>query len=116
PGFDRRKDPFAELLRSLAQIPGDRESGLRRLFSFGPFRRPEPAHGAEGTAEGTAEGVTLGSASRASRRHLTRLLRGAVLNARRGRLMEGLAAAAQLAPLALSVAPYLVAVHQLHKD
>jgi hypothetical protein len=30
--------------------------------------------------------------------------------------MEGLAAAAQLAPLALSVAPYLVAVHQLHKD
>lgn len=30
--------------------------------------------------------------------------------------MEGLSAISQLAPLALSLAPYLVAVHQLHKD
>jgi hypothetical protein len=30
--------------------------------------------------------------------------------------MEGLASVSQLAPLALSVAPYLVAVHSLHKD
>jgi hypothetical protein len=112
PGFDRRKDPFAELLRGLAQIPAGRERGWRRLFSFGPFARPETPD----IAGGITEGITLGSASRASRRHLARLLRGAVLNARRGRIMEGLAAAAQLAPLALSVAPYLVAVHQLHKD
>jgi predicted metal-dependent phosphoesterase TrpH len=105
PGFDRRKDPFAELLRSLAQVPA-RE---RRFFSFGPFRRrPEAA--------APVESLTLGSASRASRRHFARLLRGVVLNARRGRIMEGLGAVAQLAPLALSVAPYLVAVHQLHKD
>ncbi|HEY2737447.1 MAG TPA: glycosyltransferase [Thermoanaerobaculia bacterium] len=62
------------------------------------------------------ESATLGSASRASRRHLAGLLRGVVRNARRGRLMEGLAAVSQLAPLALSLAPYLVAVHQLHKD
>ena len=44
------------------------------------------------------------------------MLRDFVRHARRGRLMEGLGAVAQLAPLALSVAPYLVAVHSLHKD
>jgi hypothetical protein len=116
PGFARRKDPFAELLRGLAQVPaGDRgpEGGLRRLFAFRPFAGRRP--GAAETTE-TQERATLGSASRASRRHLARLLRGFVLNARRGRLMEGLAAVAQLAPLAVSIAPYLVAVHQLHKD
>lgn len=116
PGFDRRKDPFAELLRGLAQVPeadSGRERGWRRLFACGPFvrRRTALPEAAE-----VRESITLGSASRASRRHLARLLRSALLNARRGRLMEGLAAAAQLAPLALSVAPYLVAVHQLHKD
>jgi len=116
PGFDRRKDPFAELLRSLAQVPaanGGPESGLRRLFSFRPFAGRRPA---QPESRETQERATLGSASRASRRHLARLLRGFVLNARRGRLMEGLAAVAQLAPLAVSIAPYLVAVHQLHKD
>lgn len=106
PGFDRRKDPFAALMRSLAQVPQepDRPSGWRRLFSFGaaPVKAPESA--------------TLSSASRASRRHLARLLRGFVWHARRGRLMEGLAAVSQLAPLALSLAPSLIAVHQLHKD
>src|SRR6185369_14313285 len=80
PGFDRRKDPFAALMRSLAQVPQepDRPSGWRRLFSFGaaPVKAPESA--------------TLSSASRASRRHLARLLRGFVWHARRGRLMEGL--------------------------
>jgi len=62
------------------------------------------------------EQATFGSASRASQKHLAKMLRDFVRHARRGRLMEGLGAAAQLAPLALSVAPYLVAVHSLHKD
>jgi len=114
PGFDRRKDPFAELMRSLAQVPPDSQrpgsepvSGWRRFFTFGAAKAETPE---------TLESATLGSASRASRRHLAGLLRGVVRNARRGRFMEGLAAASQLAPLALSLAPYLIAVHQLHKD
>lgn len=102
-GLELRKDPFSVLLRGLALgAPPERP---RRWWSWRtpPETRP-------------AEQATFGSASRASQKHLARMVRGFVCHARRGRLMEGLAAVSQLAPLALSVAPYLVAVHSLHKD
>jgi len=99
-GLDCRKDPFSMLLRGLAEARDPRPRW--RLWN-----RP---------AVQPAEQATFGSASRASQKHLARMLRDFVRHARRGRLMEGLAAVSQLAPLALSVAPYLVAVHSLHKD
>ena len=104
-GLERRSDPFSRLLRGLA-LPGAAEE--RRWDLWGWRRRQEPAV--------PAERATFGTASRASQKHLSRMLRDFARHARRGRLMEGLAAAAQLAPFALSVAPHLVAVHSLHKD
>lgn len=112
-GIERRTDPFAGLLRSLAlghPPERNRERPLwKRIWSWRPETR-----GAGDVSQ--AEQATFGSASRASEKHLGKLLRGFVRHARRGRLMEGLASVSQLAPLALSVAPYLVAVHSLHKD
>lgn len=102
-GLERRNDPFSRLLRGLA-LPGSLEE--RRWF-WGWRRNQAPA---------PAERATFGAASRASQKHLARMLRGFVRHARRGRLMEGLGSVAQLAPFALSVAPHLVAVCSLHKD
>lgn len=107
-GLERRKDPFSTLLRGLALgVPAAETRSERRWPGWRLWRRPEPQ---------AAERATFGSASRASQKHLAKMLHGFVRHARRGRLMEGLAAVSQLAPLALSVAPYLVAVHSLHKD
>ena len=107
-GLERRNDPFSELLRSLALPGSSRGAAGLAPAGAGPSRRKaEP---------GPAERATFGAASRASQKHLARMLRDFVRHARRGRLMEGLASVAQLAPFALSVAPHLVAVHSLHKD
>lgn len=103
-GLERRNDPFSRLLRGLA-LPVTSE---KRHWFWG-WRRPQ-------TPPAPAERATFGSASRASQKHLARMLRDFVRHARRGRLMEGLASVAQLAPFALSVAPHLVAVCSLHKD
>ena len=103
PFVELRNDPFSRLLRGLA-LPGSEE----RCWRFWGWRRP--------ALPVPAEQATFSAASRASQKHLARMLRDFVRHARRGRLMEGLASVAQLAPFALSVAPHLVAVHSLHKD
>lgn len=106
-GLERRKDPFSTLLRGLALgVEPARDRPRLRWSSLWSWRSPQPP----------VEQSTFGSASRASQKHLAKMVRGFVRHARRGRVMEGLASISQLAPLALSVAPYLVAVHSLHKD
>lgn len=108
-GLERRTDPFSTLLRGLALGTPSEQSGERRWRLWG-WRAP--------TAPSVqpAERATFGSASRASQKHLAKMLRGFVRHARRGRIMEGLSSVSQLAPLALSLAPHLVAMHSLHKD
>jgi hypothetical protein len=123
-----RKDPFAGLLRALALVPGEPErprGGLiGRLASFsgsltGKLRNL--GHGSEGAsstapAPASAERGMFRSANRASQKHVMSLLRGFLRHARRGDLSGGLSALSHLAPLAVSVAPYLVALHAQHKD
>jgi hypothetical protein len=113
-GIERRTDPFAELLRGLALGHPPERSRERPLWKRIWSWRAAETRSAGDMAQ--AEQATFGSASRACEKHLGKLLRGFVRHARRGRLMEGLASVSQLAPLALSVAPYMVAVHSLHKD
>jgi hypothetical protein len=108
-GLERRNDPFSTLLRGLALGAPPEPSRERRWRLWG-WRAPQPP------LAQAAERATFGSASRASEKHLAKMLRGFVRHARRGRLMEGLSSISQLAPLALSLAPHLVAVHSLHKD
>lgn len=96
-----RNDPFSQLLRELGVKPRDKAApGL----AF--FRR----------AAQTVEDATFGTASKASQKSLASLLAGVVRHLRRGRLGEALAALSHLAPLALSIAPYLVALKAQHKD
>ncbi|HEX4961327.1 MAG TPA: hypothetical protein VF173_10850 [Thermoanaerobaculia bacterium] len=82
-----RNDPFAVLLRTLAQGPA--ASGDRR---------------------------TVMAARKAQRESLAKLARGVLRPLRRGRLAECLAAVSHLAPLALSAAPYVMALRAQHKD
>ncbi len=117
-----RKDPFAELLRGLAQRPAEREPerrpglrdrlaqvvafpGARRSSSLPPSVTSEPA-----------DRATLTAAGRAHRDLFSALARDFVRQLRRGRLAESLSAVSHLAPLALSVAPYLVSLHAHNKD
>lgn len=102
PLLGQRRDPFARLLRSLAEGPKP-----RRSFAFLPALRRAPE---------TPDRATFGFASRASRSALLDLLRGAVRHGRRGRLPEALGSLAHLAPLALAAAPYLVALEAQHRD
>ena len=114
-----RKDPFAELLRSLALAPSgtpepERPAGLRgRLAQVVAWRSTGAAVESEA---GPVDRLTFGSANRASQEALAALMRGFVRHARRGRLAESLASVAHLAPLALSIAPYLVSLQAQHKD
>lgn len=116
-GITHRKDPFAELLRSLAGVPGaPARSRLAAVVPFPGSRRRATAAEQEPPRE-TVDRSTFDAASRASREHLAGLLGGFVAQMRRGRLDESLAAAAaQLAPLALTFAPFLVALQAQHKD
>lgn len=117
-----RKDPFAELLRSLAQGPSpEREPEEGRTTLRGRLAQVVPFPGSWRRAEETPAAVpvdrlTFGEAGRAARESLSALVRDFVRHARRGRLSEGLASIAHLAPLALSIAPYLVSLHAQHKD
>lgn len=114
-----RKDPFAELLRSLAQRPVEHEAersvGLRerlaQVVAFPGARRPA----ADAPAE-PVDRVTFAHAGRAHRDSLTSFAKDFVRQLRRGRLADSLGALTHLAPLALSVAPYLVSLHAQHKD
>jgi|GEM_PF-30439 len=155
-GLGSRRDPFGELLRSLALGEGGesgvlgapgrvgrsgRARGLVDLLAPGG-RRPRAGksngngngaghgHGAgNGSGDGTSCGAPAGAstepadrasfdaANRASQEVANALLAGFVRNASSGRLAESLAAAgAQLAPLAITLAPYLVALQAQHKD
>jgi glycosyltransferase involved in cell wall biosynthesis/predicted metal-dependent phosphoesterase TrpH len=111
-GLGHRKDPFSELLRSLG-LGGGRPAAASRLRSFAGLRGAAP--GSSSTA--AVDRATFDSANRASQEIATALIDGFSRNLRRGRLAESLAAgAAQLAPLALTLAPYLVALQAQHKD
>jgi len=75
--------------------------------------------GSRATAPSTepADRGAFDAANRASQEIANALLSGFVRHARHGRLAESLAAAAaQLAPLAITLAPYLVALQAQHKD
>ncbi len=115
-----RRDPFAELLRGLAQRPVEREperrAGLRgrlaQVVTF-PGARPSSRYSA---ASEPADRATFAAAGRAHRDSFSSLARDFVRQLRRGRLAESLSAVSHLAPLALSMAPYLVSLHTQHKD
>lgn len=124
-----RKDPFAELLRRLARattaddgterVPVTLRERFSRVFPFSAGRRraDESATSPAGRPDRpAADRHTFGAANRASRESLSSLVRGFVLHARRGRLSDSLGALAHLAPLAVSVTPYLVSIHAQHKD
>lgn len=119
-----RKDPFAELLRNLAQPaaqPGvqpeeERAGGLReRLAQVIAFPGPRRPAATQDPAE-TVDRQTFAAAGRAQRESLSSMIDGFVRHLRRGRLSESLSALTHLAPLALSAAPYLVALQAQHKD
>ncbi|HYL05847.1 MAG TPA: glycosyltransferase [Thermoanaerobaculia bacterium] len=121
-GLGSRKDPFGELLRNLAKDPADaagrRGRGFVDLLSSAG-RRPA-ATGRREAPAGAPEPVdraTFAAANRASQDIANTLMSSFVRHARRGHLAESLAAAAgQLAPLAVTLAPYLVALQAQHKD
>ncbi len=107
-GLGSRRDPFGELLRHLAVGDGGANAS--------------PAGGRRGAAAAAtstepADRAAFDTANRASQEIADALLRDLVRHARHGRLAESLgAAAAQLAPLAITLAPYLVALQAQHKD
>jgi hypothetical protein len=118
-----RKDPFAELLRSLAQPgaqpgtrhPEEERPGLRgrlaQVIAFPGTKRAPAGDPAE-----TVDRQTFTAAGKAQRESISSLIEGFVRHLRRGRLSESLSALTHLAPLALSAAPYLVALQAQHKD
>jgi len=67
-------------------------------------------------ARGPADRATFTAAGRAHRESLSSLSRDFLRQLQRGRVGESLSALSHLAPLALSVAPYLVSLHAQHKD
>ena len=114
-----RKDPFAELLRSLAQPgaqPEEERAGLRgrlaQVIAFPGTRRATPA----GDSAETVDRQTFTAAGKAQRESISSLVEDFVRHLRRGRLSECLSALTHLAPIALSAAPYLVALQAQHKD
>jgi glycosyltransferase involved in cell wall biosynthesis len=120
-GLGSRRDPFGELLSRLAVGDGGAKG------SPSPGRRGRGIGSAGGVAAGAAavaaastepaDRAAFDTANRASQEIADALLRDLVRHARHGRLAESLgAAAAQLAPLAITLAPYLVALQAQHKD
>lgn len=119
-GLGSRTDPFGELLSSLA-LGGGATAGGRRGGGFARRWRTGAMAGAGAQSRPeerpAVERSTFQAADRASQAIAKALMRGFVRHARRGHLAESLgAAAAQLAPLAVAVAPYLVALQAQHKD
>jgi len=112
PLLSDRKDPFARLLKALATPPAANpaEAATRRSFVLLPGRRRT------GAAGRTPDQATFGFASEASRKALAELLQDFVREIRRGRLSRCLGAAANLAPFALTLSPFLVALHAQHRD
>jgi glycosyltransferase involved in cell wall biosynthesis len=134
-GLGSRRDAVGELLHSLAVDAGIRagagNGGGGRADTGNAAGSGRPGEGRQGrgmwrglgrgrrgaAAGAAANRATFEAASRASQEIATNLARGFARNVRRGRLAEGLAAgAAQLGPLAVTLAPYLVALQAQHKD
>ncbi|HZF10893.1 MAG TPA: hypothetical protein VFE33_19055 [Thermoanaerobaculia bacterium] len=119
PLLSDRSDPFARLLQLLATPPTvtAEPPARRRLFflSAPGRRRKRPAAPAAGAGT-TPDQETFGFASQASRRALQGLLEDFAREIRRGRLSRCLGAAANLAPFALTLSPFLVALHAQHRD
>jgi glycosyltransferase involved in cell wall biosynthesis len=119
-GGDRGGRGFADLLavgRRRGREGGDQlERGHDREGEGGPRGAARELQG--GRAERTAgERATFAAANRASQEIAQALMNAFSSHLRRGRLAEGLgAAAAQLAPLAVTVAPFLVSLQAQHKD
>ncbi|HEV3074810.1 MAG TPA: glycosyltransferase, partial [Thermoanaerobaculia bacterium] len=118
-GLGSRRDPFGELLRHLAVGDGganaSRSEGRRGRGIGGAAAGAAGAAAAASTEP--ADRAAFDTANRASQEIADALLRDLVRHARHGRLAESLgAAAAQLAPLAITLAPYLVALQAQHKD
>jgi glycosyltransferase involved in cell wall biosynthesis len=121
-GLGSRRNPFGELLHGLAHG----SAGRRRHASSGSggsssAATAAPRGGGRAAAqagdEPAIDRLTFEAANRASQEAANALFDGFLHHARRGRLAESLAAAAgQLAPLALTLAPYLVALQAQHKD
>jgi hypothetical protein len=113
-----RKDPFAELLRNLAQPgaqPAEERGGLRgRLAQVVAFPGTQ-RESAPGSTE-SLDRRTFAAAGKAQRESISSMIDGFVRHLRHGRLSESLSALTHLAPLALSAAPYLVALQAQHKD
>ncbi len=109
-GLGSRKDPFGELLRNLAKGAAGQPAAGRRARGFAGL----PASAA---APRSVDRATFEAANTASQDIANSLVSGFVRHVRRGHLAESLAAAAgQLAPLAVTLAPYLVALQAQHKD
>jgi glycosyltransferase involved in cell wall biosynthesis len=113
-GLGSRQDRFAELLRTLAL--GAPPAPPRRRA--GPFAwRQAPPEQPKQAGKITVESRTFFASNDATQETVAALVRGLVRNARRGRLSQSLGeAAAELAPLALTLAPYLLALQAQHKD
>ncbi|HEY6321983.1 MAG TPA: glycosyltransferase family 1 protein [Thermoanaerobaculia bacterium] len=104
------------------------DGGANASPSSGRLGRGFSRNGATGSGNGNAavaaatgtepaDRAAFDAANRASQEIANALVRDCVRHARHGRLAESLgAAAAQLAPLAITLAPYLVALQAQHKD
>lgn len=120
-GLGSRRDPFGELLRHLAVGDGGAANASRSAGRRGRGIGSAAAGAAVGATAAAstepADRAAFETANRASQEIADTLLRDLVRHARHGRLAESLgAAAAQLAPLAITLAPYLVALQAQHKD
>lgn len=85
------------------------------MIAFPGTRRTAAGDRSPETAE-TVDRRTFAAAGRAQRESISSMIDGFVRHLRHGRLSESLSALTHLAPLALSAAPYLVALQAQHKD
>ncbi len=118
PFLGGRRDPFARLLAALAKPP---EEPRRRFATMGGLggllRASSPRGGRRSSSALAVEEAGFACANRATARALEDLAAAFVRELRRGRLAGCLGAAAvQAAPLALTSAPFLVALNAQHRD
>jgi hypothetical protein len=114
-----RKDPFAELLRALAEGPAPRRAERRpstRALLWLRERMRGPKGEGRAPRRPPADRFILRRVGRLSRDAFSRLLARALRQARRGRLAAAVGELSHLVPLALTLAPHLASIRSLHKD
>ncbi len=114
-----RKDPFAVLLRELAEGPRPRPASVQpwRQAALWVRQRLVPRASDRPAASPLPAGrFAVRRMSRLGREAFSRLLRRLAWTAGRGRIAGGLGELSQLAPLAVAFLPHLVSVRSLHKD